>query len=83
MVTLGVLQTRRPLPVLGPRRSLFAQRNVLRNGRLRSADLEMNLFRAASLPVSRWMSLVDCGRAMSMIAWILVGLALIPRCDTK
>jgi hypothetical protein len=46
-------------------------------------DLEMNLFRAASLPVSRWMSLVDCGGAMSMIAWILVGLASIPQCDTK
>jgi hypothetical protein len=46
-------------------------------------DLEMNLFRATSLPVSRWMSLVDCGGAMSMIAWILVGLASIPQCDTK
>jgi hypothetical protein len=42
-------------------------------------DLEMNLISAASLPISRWMSLVDCGGAMSMIAWILVGLALIPR----
>jgi hypothetical protein len=33
----------------------------------------MNLFSAASLPVSRWMSFVDFGGAMSMIAWILLG----------
>jgi hypothetical protein len=67
----------------GPQTKSFAPRNVLRNGRLRSVDLEMNLFRVASLPVSHWMSLVDCGGAMSMNAWILVGLASIPRCNTK
>jgi hypothetical protein len=61
----------------------FAPRNILRKGRLRSADLEMNLFKAANLPVSRWTSLADCGDVMLMIAWILVGLASIPRCDTR
>jgi hypothetical protein len=67
----------------GPQAKSFAPRNVLRKGRLRSADLEMNLFRAANLPVSRWTSLADCGGVMLMIAWILVGLASIPRCDTR
>jgi hypothetical protein len=52
----------------GPQEKSLALRNVLRNGRLRSADLEINLFSAANLPVSRWMSLVDCGCVMSMIA---------------
>jgi hypothetical protein len=67
----------------GPQAKSFAPRNVLRKGRLHSADLEMNLFRAANLPVSRWTSLVDCGGAMLMIAWILVGLASIPWCGTR
>jgi hypothetical protein len=51
-----------------PQAKSLASRNVLRNGRLHSADHEINLFSAASLPVSRWMSLVDCGGAMSVIA---------------
>jgi hypothetical protein len=67
----------------GPQTKSFVPRNVLRKGRLCSADLEMNLFRAVNLPMSRWMSLVDYGGAMSIIAWILVGLASILRCDTK
>jgi hypothetical protein len=67
----------------GPQAKSFAPRNVLRKGRLRSVDLEMNLFRAANLLVSRWTSLVDYGGAMSMIAWILAGLASIPWCDTR
>jgi hypothetical protein len=50
---------------------------------LRSADLEMNLLRAANLPVRRWTPLVDYGGIMLVIAWILVGLASIPRCDTR
>jgi hypothetical protein len=66
-----------------PQAKSFAPHNVLRKGRLRSMDLDMNLFRAANLPVSCWTSLVDCGGAMLMIAWILVGLASIPRCDTR
>jgi hypothetical protein len=61
----------------------FAPWSVLRKGRLRSADLEMNLLRAANLPVSPWTSLADCGGVMLMMAWILVGLASIPRCDTR
>jgi hypothetical protein len=67
----------------GPQAKSFAPHNVLRKGRLRSVDLEMNLFKAANLPVIRWKSLVDCGGVMLMIAWILVGLASIPQCDTR
>jgi hypothetical protein len=43
-----------------PQAKSFAPHNVLRKGRLCSADLEMNLFRVANLPVSRWTSLADC-----------------------
>jgi hypothetical protein len=67
----------------GPQAKSFAPHNVLRKGRLRSADLEMNLFKAANLDVSRWTSLADCEGVMLMIAWILVGLDSIPRCDTR
>jgi hypothetical protein len=67
----------------GPNAKSFAPRSVLRKGRLRSTDLEMNLFRAANLPVRRWTSLVDYGGVMWIIAWILVGLASIPQCDTR
>jgi hypothetical protein len=41
------------------------------------------MFSAASLPVSRRMSFVDCGGTMSMIAWILLGFGSIPLCDTR
>jgi hypothetical protein len=51
-----------------PQVKSFAPRNVLRKGRLRSTDREINLFSAANLPVRLWMSFVDCGGAMSMIA---------------
>jgi hypothetical protein len=51
-----------------PHANSFAPCSVLRNGRLRSADLEMNLFRAANLPVTRWTSLVDYGGVMLIIA---------------
>jgi hypothetical protein len=51
----------------GPQAKSFAPRNVLKKGRLRSVDLEMNLFRAANLPVSCWTSLADCGGVMLMI----------------
>jgi hypothetical protein len=37
----------------GPQAKSFAPRSVLRKGRLRSADLEMNLLRATNLPVRR------------------------------
>jgi hypothetical protein len=52
----------------GPHVKSFAPRSVLRKGRLCSVDLEMNLFRAANLPVRRWTSLVDYGGVMLMIA---------------
>jgi hypothetical protein len=67
----------------GPQAKFFMPRNVLRKGRLRSADLEMNLFKAANLPVNRWTSLADYEGVMLMIAWIFVGLASIPRCNTR
>jgi hypothetical protein len=51
-----------------PQEKSLAPRNILKNRRLRSVDREINLFSAANLPVSRWMSLVDYGGAMSMIA---------------
>jgi hypothetical protein len=52
----------------GPHTKSFTPHSVLRKGRLRSADLEMNLFRAANLPVRRWTSLVDYGGVMLIIA---------------
>jgi hypothetical protein len=52
----------------GPHVKSFTPHSVLRKGRLRSADLEMDLFKAANLPVNRWTSLVDCGGVMLMIA---------------
>jgi hypothetical protein len=52
----------------GPHAKSFAPRSVLRKGRLYSADLEMNLFRAANLPVRRWTYLVDYGGVMLTIA---------------
>jgi hypothetical protein len=67
----------------GPQVKSFAPHSILRKGRLRSADFEVNLFKAANLPVSRWTSLADCGGVMLMIAWIFVGLASIPLCDTR
>jgi hypothetical protein len=67
----------------GPHAKSFAPRSVLRKGRLRSVDLEMNLFKAANLPISRWTSLVDYRGVMMMIACILIGLASIPWCDTR
>ena len=67
----------------GPHAKSFVPQSVLRKGRLRSADLEMNLLRVANLPVRRWTSLADCGGVMLIMAWILVELASIPRCDTR
>jgi hypothetical protein len=67
----------------GPQVKSFVPHSILRKGRLHFADFEMNLFKAANLPVSRWTSLADCGGVMLMIAWIFVGLASIPLCDTR
>jgi hypothetical protein len=52
----------------GPQVKFFAPRSVLRKGRLRLADHKINLFNAANMSVSLWMSFVDCGGAISMIA---------------
>jgi hypothetical protein len=52
----------------GPHAKSFASRSVLRKGRFRSADLEMNLLRAANLPVSRCTSLADYRGVMLMMA---------------
>jgi hypothetical protein len=45
----------------GPHAKSFAPRSVLRKGRLCSADLDINLLRAANLPVRRWTSLMTVG----------------------
>ena len=49
-----------------------------KNGRFHSADLEMNLFNAASLPVS-----LDVGGCIRKIASIFDGLASMPFFDTR
>jgi hypothetical protein len=51
-------------------------------GRLRSADREMNLFKAVNLPISFCMSRADYGGVMSNIAYILAGFTYMPLCDT-
>jgi hypothetical protein len=67
----------------GPHVKSFALRSVMRKGRLRYAELEMNLFKVANLPISRWTSLAVCVGVMLMIAGILVGLASISWWDTR
>jgi hypothetical protein len=52
----------------GPHAKSFAPCSVLRKGRLRSADLEMNLFRAANLSVRCWTSLANYRGVMLIIA---------------
>jgi hypothetical protein len=44
----------------GPQVKFFAPLRVFKKRRLRSADREMNMFNAASLPVSFWISFADC-----------------------
>jgi hypothetical protein len=51
--------------------------SALQNGRLRSADLEMNLFKAATRTFNFWMSFLVLGSSISLIALILSGLASI------
>ena len=68
---------------LGPQVKSFVSRSVRRNDKLRSADREMNLFSAASLPDSFCTSLADFGGFMSSIASIFYGFASIPRCDMR
>jgi hypothetical protein len=64
----------------GPQVKSLALCSVFRNGRLRSAD---HLFSVATHHVNCWMSLVDCGGAMSIIARIFLGFASMPLCDTR
>src|SRR3954470_14989601 len=56
---------------------------ILKNGRARSADLEINLLRAATQPASFRTSLTRAGASICSMALILSGLASIPRWDTK
>jgi hypothetical protein len=44
-----------------PQSNLAELQSVLKNGKLRSAERDMKLFRAAILPVSFWTSLTVCG----------------------
>jgi hypothetical protein len=67
----------------GPQAKSLAPCSIFRNGRLCLVDREINLFSTASLPVNRWMSWVDYGGAMSIIACILLGFALMSLCDTR
>ena len=53
------------------------------NGKLRSAERGMNLFRAAILPVSFCTSLIDFGSSMLHRAAILSGLASMPLVETR
>ena len=56
--------------------------NVLKKGRHLSVTLEMNLLRAATLPVSFWTSLMVLGEAISMMAYTFSRFASIPLWDT-
>src|SRR6187399_2141957 len=56
---------------------------ILKNGRARSADFEMNLLRAATQPASLLTSLTRFGASICSMALILSGLASIPLWDTK
>jgi hypothetical protein len=62
----------------GPQAKSLALHSVLMKGRLRSANREMNLFNAASLPVILWTSQVDCVWVMSIMAYILAGIPSMP-----
>ena len=58
-------------------------RRVLKNGRPFSADLEMNLFNAASLPVSFCTYFLLASSFMFTIAAIFLGFASMPLADTR
>jgi hypothetical protein len=55
----------------------------LKNGRARSASLEMNRLSAAKHPVSFCTSLMRVGGRIASIVLIFIGLASIPRCETR
>ncbi|WP_266194711.1 hypothetical protein, partial [Salmonella enterica] len=52
-------------------------------GKFLSADLDMNLLRDVSLPVSLWAPFLVVGGSIRSIASILFGLASIPFVETK
>lgn len=56
--------------VLSPNGSRPKTLGILKNGKLCSADFDMNLFRDAILRVNFWTSLMDEGSAMLMIALV-------------
>jgi hypothetical protein len=53
------------------------------NGKFLSADLEINLFNDASLPINLLSPFLDFGGSIRIIASILFGLASIPFVDTR
>jgi hypothetical protein len=57
--------------------------NTSKNVKFLSADLEINLFNEANLPVSIWVPFLDFGGSIQSIASILFGLASIPFVDTR
>lgn len=57
--------------------------NTLKKGRLRFVDLAMKRLSATSRPIKRRTSRTLFGGSISRMAWILSGLALIPRWETK
>lgn len=61
----------------------FAPCKVLRKGRLCSTEHEINLLRDAIWPIRFQMSLTIQGVLMSIISFILLGLASMPLCETK
>jgi uncharacterized membrane protein YedE/YeeE len=61
----------------------LADFSTSKKGKFLSADLEINLFNDASLPVNLWAPFLYFGGSIQSIASILLGLALIPFVDTK
>jgi hypothetical protein len=66
-----------------PHLNFWELQRTLKNGKLRSAEHGMNLFRAAILPVSFCTSLIVSGSSMLQRAAILSGLALLPFVETR
>jgi hypothetical protein len=67
----------------GPHENRSVPFKTSKNGKLHSADLEMNLFSEASLPVSCCIDFLDVGGCICKIASIFVGFASMPLADTK
>ena len=58
-------------------------RRILKNGNPFSADLAMNLFSAASLPIRFYTCFLVAGSLMFVIAAIFSGFASMPLVDTR